>query len=157
MWERGGHLQREHWLKWGPEERQMGILGHVGRASLGSCPASLPCTKHRWARRGCTEDPRGEPQRRRLAGAVCWDRNSKGSTRSGVGCQGWEFRGRRGRATEVVPCQEPQRLPTSSHPGHRAWLGSIFTHTLSFSSLSAPGSCLRLSSLVHPQAGLGAS
>lgn len=99
-------------------------------ASSGGCPASPPWTRHRWAGRGYTEDPRGGPQRRGLAGGVCWDRNSEGSMRSGVGCQGLELRARRGRATEVVSCQEPQRLPTSSHPGHRAWLGSIFTHTL---------------------------
>lgn len=98
-------------------------------ASSGGCPASPPWTRHRWAGRGYTEDPRGGPQRRGLAGGVCWDRNSEGSMRSGVGCQGLELRARRGRATEVVSCQEPQRLPTSSHPGH-GWGAS--SPTLSF-------------------------
>lgn len=31
----------------------------------------------------------------------------RGSRRSEVGCQGWELRDGRGRATEVVPCWDP--------------------------------------------------
>lgn len=72
----------------------------------------------------------GGPQRRRLARALCWDKNSRGSRRSGVSCQGWELRGGRGRAT-VAHVRTPKDCRPVPTQGNRAWLRSILTYTLS--------------------------
>ena len=79
----------------------------------------------------------GEPQRKRLARAVCWDKDSRGSRRSELGCQGWGRRDGSSRATEVVPCWGPQRLQTctSRHTG----MAGEHLYILSFSwKLSLP-------------------
>lgn len=56
------------------------------------------------------------------------DKDSRGSGRSGMGCQGWELRGGRVRATSHVSIPEDCRPAPTQRP--RAWLGSIFTNTL---------------------------
>lgn len=102
LWERGGHLQREHEQRWSPLEGQTGISGPIGGPG-----EAVAASLHRWIGKGCTEEAvvRQAPKKK-TAWSCLLGKELKGQHEVWGGLRGVGTEDGRGRATGVVPCQD---------------------------------------------------